>query len=140
MTTNKIVETESSVEAFIATVDNLQQREDCAILVEMMSRVVGSPAKMWGNSLIGFGRYHYKYDSGREGDFFLSGFAPRKGKLSVHVVAGFSNYAKEVNKLGKHQTTVSCLYIKSLAVIDIAILESIVEDSVRATRAHYGAI
>ncbi|MFK7863138.1 MAG: DUF1801 domain-containing protein [Pseudohongiellaceae bacterium] len=137
MPVNKIIESDAPVNEFLARLDSEQQRDDCEFLVEMMSRVVGSPAKMWGDSLIGFGSYHYKYDSGREGDFFLTGFAPRKGKLSIHVVAGFKNYAKELAQLGKHKTTVSCLYIKSLAGIDTCVLESMVASSVREIRRIY---
>lgn len=137
MSANKIVETNASVAEFLRSLDDPQQRADSDVLIELMTRIVGRPAKMWGSSIVGFGQYHYKYASGREGDFFLSGFAPRKGKLSIHVIAGFERYGKQLEQLGKHKTTVSCLYIKSLAAINITVLESIISDSVETTRKLY---
>lgn len=134
---NKIIETDASVDSFLESLSDPQQRADSDLLIKLMSRIVGSPAKMWGSNMIGFGQYHYKYDSGREGDFFLSGFAPRKGKLSIHVIAGFDRYSEELALLGKHKTSVSCLYIKCLAAIDILVLESIISDSVEFTRKLY---
>ena len=95
-----------------------------------MKEVTGSRPKMWGDSIVGFGSCHYKYASGREGDWFVAGFSPRKANLTLYIMAGFSRYKELLAKLGRHKTGKSCLYIKRLADIDLAILRQLVEDSV----------
>jgi hypothetical protein len=88
---------------------------------------------MWGSSIIGFGSYHYKYESGREGDWFLTGFSPRKQNLTLYIMAGFAQYDELMKKLGKYKTGKSCLYVKSLADIDLATLKTLIQQSVKHT-------
>lgn len=136
MATNKTVETEASVDAYLATVDE-KKRADSVALRTLMERASGEPAKMWGAALVGFGRYHYRYDSGREGDFMLTGFAPRKQQFTVHIMPGFEPYQDHLSRLGKHKTARSCLYFTRLANIDVDVLEEIVADSVVRMRKAY---
>ena len=137
MSSNKTVETDASVENFINAVDNEQKRQDSWDLVALMSKITGAPAKMWGKSLVGFGQYHYKYASGREGDFFLTGFSPRKTALTIYVMPGFADYEKQMARLGPHKTGKSCLYLKNLDVVDREVLEEMINDSVKVMRERY---
>jgi len=115
---------------FIASVEPEPRRADAEVLLEMFSRVTGLKPKMWGPAMIGFGRYHYKYESGREGDFMLTGFSPRKAKLVMYIMPGyrFGEMQERLAKLGKHKLGKSCLYINKLADVDLAVLEDIVRD------------
>ena len=97
---NKTKETEASVDTFLANIKDDQKKADCLVLKSMMSRITDSPAKMWGASLVGFGTYHYKYDSGREGDFMKVGFSPRAQNVTVYIIAGFDRYGALMSKLG----------------------------------------
>ncbi len=119
-----------SVTAFLKSVDE-KRREDCQMLLTLMKRVTGKKPSMWGDGIVGFGEYHYKYKSGREGDWFVTGFSPRKQNISVYIMPGFSKYKSTLNKLGKHKTSVSCLYIKKLTDVDIKQLERLVTQSVK---------
>lgn len=134
---NKTVETEASVEDFLASVENEQKRADSREVLEMMSSITGHQPKMWGSSLVGFGTYHYRYASGREGDFFLTGFSPRKQALTVYIMPGFSDYSKLLDKLGKFKTGKSCLYIKKLDDIDRSLLRELIEKGVEYMRQNY---
>ena len=96
-----------------------------------MKRAVGAEPKMWGPSIVGFGHYHYKYASGRENDWFLAGFSPRKQDLTLYIMAGFDRYDALMTKLGKHKTGKSCLYLKRLADVDVAVLEELISASVK---------
>lgn len=98
-------------------------------LLELMGRIAQKPAVMWGGSIIGFGDWHYKYESGREGDFFVIGFSPRKQQISLYLMTGFKKYDELLAKLGKHKTGKSCLYIKRLSDVDLAVLESLLQES-----------
>lgn len=138
MAGNKTTETGADVDAFLETIEDAQKKADSVALRDMMERISGEPAKMWGPSIVGFGRYQYKYDSGREGEFMLTGFAPRKGNLSVYVMPGFDRYGEELARLGKHKTAKSCLSIKKLEDIDTGVLGEIVADSVAVMRERYG--
>lgn len=135
----KTTKNNASVDAFLDTVDNEQRRHDCRQIVAMMQRVTREPPAMWGPSIIGFGSYHYKYDSGREGDFFLTGVAPRKQALTVYIMPGFSSYDSLMAKLGKHKTGRSCLYIKKLDDVDLGVLEELIAMSVAWMREKYDA-
>jgi len=137
MSSNKTTETGASVEDFIHTVGDEQKRRDSLELVEMMRRVTGHEAKMWGNSLVGFGRYRYRYESGREGEFFLTGFSPRKTALTVYIMPGFERYQNLMEQLGPHKTGKSCLYLKNLDAIDREVLEKMLRDSVAQMREKY---
>ena len=135
--TNKTQPTELDPATFVASVEHPVRRQDAEILLAMMTRVTGCPAKMWGPSMIGFGRYHYRYDSGREGDFMLTGFSPRKATLVVYVLPGYDDIGDQLALLGKHKLGKSCLYINKLADVDIAVLERIIADGVVRMRAAY---
>ncbi len=129
MAENKTQPSEQSVEQFLHSVENKQKRDDCFQLVELMEDVVGEKATMWGSSIVGFGTYHYKYASGREGDFMLTGFAPRKTALTLYIMAGFEHYDELMAKLGKYKTGKSCLYVKKLDDIDLDVLRELVKQS-----------
>ena len=129
MSENKIKQTENSVEDFLNSIENEQRKKDAFEVVEVMKSITGLTPKMWGDSIVGFGSYHYKYASGREGDFLMTGFAPRKSNLSIYIIDGFEKYADLLEKLGKHKTSVSYLYITKLDKIDTEVLEEIITKS-----------
>ena len=133
----KTTPTDASVDAYIDAVEDAQKREDCRAVAAMMTEATGAPARMWGSSIVGFGSYHYRYASGREGDFMETGFAARKRALTLYVMAGFSEYGDLLAKLGKHKTGKSCLYVKRLADVDQDVLREMVERSVAWIRARY---
>lgn len=137
MAENKTKQTKANVEKFIDSVKDKSISKDCLTLVKLMKAVTKEEPKMWGNSIVGFGNYHYKYASGREGDFFLTGFSPRKQNLTIYIMSGFKNYEALMKKLGKHKTSVSCLYVKSLDDINIEILKKLVNESVRYMKKLY---
>lgn len=120
-----------SVESFLDKVADAQQREDSFKVLAMMKEITGLKPKMWGPSIIGFGEYHYKYASGHEGDCCLTGFSPRKGSLSLYIMPGFERYTHLLKRLGKHKTGKSCLYVKRLADIDVAVLREMIETGLR---------
>ena len=125
------------VEAYLASVDHAGRREDAWVLLEMMQAATGEPPRMWGSSIVGFGSYHYVYESGREGDHCLVGFAPRKANMVVYIMPGFKPYGALLAKLGKHKTGSSCLYLGRLSGIDIRVLERLVKKSVADMRKKY---
>ncbi|MEM7033633.1 MAG: DUF1801 domain-containing protein [Chloroflexota bacterium] len=125
----KTQKNDASVEAFLNNVENEQKRADCFTILKLMQTVIGEAPKMWGTSIVGFGSYHYKYASGREGEWFLTGFAPRKQNLTLYIMAGFDNYDILMSQLGKHSTGKSCLYIKKLEDVDMAVLEDLIRQS-----------
>ena len=137
MSKMKTTPTQASVDAFIEAVEDEQKRADSRAIATMMSAATGAPAQMWGTSIVGFGRYHYRYASGREGDFMIAGFSPRKRALTLYIMAGFSEYDALLALLGKHTIGKSCLYIKRLADVDQAVLREIVERSVHYIREKY---
>lgn len=122
---NKTKATEVSVDAFIASVADADQRTDAEKIRAMMEQLSDEPATMWGPSIIGFGSYHYKYESGREGDMCRIGFSPRKGQTVLYLIDGFEGQSDLMARLGKHKTGKSCLYIKRLSDIDEAVLEEL---------------
>ncbi|MEM7100901.1 MAG: DUF1801 domain-containing protein [Pseudomonadota bacterium] len=134
---NKTQPTNAAVEDYLANIDHVGRREDAWILLKMLSEVSGEPAKMWGPSIIGFGQYHYVYESGREGDSFLVGFAPRKANMVVYVMPGFGDYQNLLAKLGKYKTGSSCLYLGRLDKVDLKVLRSLVDKSVKHMRKKY---
>ena len=137
MATNKTQPTDVDPAAYIASVEHPVRRSDAETLLDMMTRVTGYPAKMWGPSIIGFGRYHYRYDSGREGEFLITGFSPRKANLVVYILPGYDDISEQLGRLGKHRVGKSCLYINKLADVDLAVLEEIVTDAVQRMRRGY---
>ena len=135
--TNKAVATKASVVSFLAGIEDDARQKDCRELAAMMREATGEQPRMWGASMVGFGAYHYVYDSGREGDSFLVGFAPRKSDLTIYIVPGFAMFGELLAKLGKHKTAKSCLYIKRLDDIDRGVLREIVVASAADMRARY---
>jgi hypothetical protein len=134
----KTVPSSRDVKEFLDGVADERRRAECRAVMAMMREVTGEEPRLWGASMIGFGRYHYRYESGREGDWFLTGVAPRKGALTVYIMAGFDRYEELMARLGKHTTGKSCLYIKRLEDIDSDVLRELVDRSVRHTAATYG--
>lgn len=129
--------TEANVNNYINQLDNDQQRADCKTLLKLMEKIIKSKAVLWGDSLIGFGEYHYHYKSGQEGDWPLTGFAARKTNLTVYIMQGFEPYSKLLKSLGKTKHTKSCLHIKKLADVDLALLEELIKKSVDYMHATY---
>ena len=133
MTKNEIktTVTQADVITFIEAVTHERQRTDAYKILEMMSLLSGQPPKLWGPSIIGFGQYHYKYDSGREGDAARIAFSPRKGNMVLYIADGFAGHADLLTQLGKHKTGKSCLYIKRLTNIDEAVLKKLCAKSLQ---------
>lgn len=137
MSKNKTQPTHADVHAFLDGVADEQKRADSYRLLEIMEEITGEPPVMWGSSIVGFGKYHYRYESGREGDFFLAGFSPRKQALTLYIMAGFSRYDELMARLGKYKTGKSCLYIKRLADVDEEVLRTLIAESVAWMRQKY---
>lgn len=134
MAENKTKATDNSVQAFLAGVEDERKREDSFALLQLMEDVTGEEARMWGDTIVGFGSYHYKYASGREGDAMLAGFSPRKQALTLYIMAGFDEYDSLLDKLGKYKTGKACLYVKKLDDVDTDVLKELVERSVTHMR------
>ena len=125
------------VQSFLESIEDEQRKADCSALVEMMQRITGHQPRLWNNSIIGFGSYHYKYESGREGDWFLTGCSPRKQHLSVYIIGGLSHHEEKLEKLGQYKRSKACLYIRALSDVKRDVLEEIISASVRITRETY---
>lgn len=138
MAENKTQPTGQSVESFINALEDQQKTADSYSLIELMKDVTGCEPKMWGPSIIGFDQYHYKYESGREGNFLKVGFSPRKRELSIYLMCSFDKNEELMKKLGKHRTGKSCLYVKKLKDIDMDVLKELVEESVKFVEEKYG--
>jgi len=123
---------DGSVIAFLDSVEDEKKRKDSYFILDLMKKITGQEPKMWGSSIIGFGSYHYKYASGQEGDWPITGFSPRKQNLTLYIMDGFDKYEGEMKHLGKYKTGKSCLYIKKIEDIDLVVLESIIKKSVRS--------
>ena len=132
----KTKENDASVDAFLGSVQDERKREDSKRLRKLFEEITGDPAKMWGSSIVGFGTYHYKYESGREGDWMVAGFSPRKDSLTLYLMDSydFSGHKELLEKLGKHKTGKSCLYIKSLADVDEKVLKELITKSVKRVK------
>ena len=133
MAENKTKQTKVSAVKYIAALENEQRRKDGRELLTLMQQITGEPAKMWGPSIIGFGKYHYRYDSGHEGDIMIAGFSPRKASLVVYLGAIQEQQAL-LAKLGKHKASKGCLYINKLDDVDRSVLRKLIEVSVARTR------
>lgn len=131
MAQNKTQPTAIPVDAFLAEVEPDRKREEAAELNALFRRVTGWQPRMWGASIIGYGQYHYRYDSGREGDFLATGFSPRKAKHSIYILPGYTDYGAILARLGKHGHGKSCLYVNKLADIDLDVLGELIEAGVR---------
>ena len=121
---------DGDVHAFINNIPNEKKRQDAFIILKLMQEATNAEPNMWGDSIVGFGSYHYKYASGREGDWFLTGFSPRKQNLTLYIMPGFEKYKVILNKLGKYSTGKSCLYIKKIEDVDLDVLKELIEKSV----------
>jgi hypothetical protein len=128
---------DASVSGFLEAIADEAKRHDSQELLEMMKKATGSQPRMWGTSIVGFGSYHYRYASGREGEFMLCGFSPRKASISIYIMPGFRNYDSQLNKLGKHKTGKSCLYINRLEQVDREVLQELITESVAEMRSKY---
>ena len=128
---------DASVEAFIDAVEHPRRREDARILLELMRRVTGEDPVMWGAAIVGFGRYHYRYASGQEGDWPIVGFSPRRQNLSIYIMPGFEAYGDLLSRLGKHKTGKSCLYVNKLADVDVDVLEALVRATAEEMKRRY---
>lgn len=135
MAENKTRKTGARVEDFLESIENPRRREDGHAILAMMRQITGLEPEMWGPSIIGFGDYHYKYDSGREGDFFLTGFSPRKQNLTLYIMGGLEGHEGLLGKLGKHRTGAACLYINKLADVDVDVLRDLIRISFENSRA-----
>ena len=136
MAENKTQRTVASVGEFLTFVENKRRREDGFMVLEMMKEITGLEPEMWGPSIIGFGSYHYKYESGREGDIFLTGFSPRKQSLSLYIMDGFDGCDDLLTKLGKHRKGASCLYINKLADVNMDVLRELVQRSFKHSKSN----
>ncbi|MBD3270831.1 DUF1801 domain-containing protein [Candidatus Peregrinibacteria bacterium] len=133
----KTKQNDESVINFLESIEPKTKQADGYKLLKFFEEITGLKAKKWGNSIIGFGKYHYKYQSGQEGDWMLTGFSPRKQRISIYIMPGFSNYKKELSALGKHKHSVSCLYINKLSDIDLNVLKTIILKSIEEMKAKY---
>lgn len=137
MAENKTQPTRASVAAFLASVPDKKRRDDSRVVAALMEKATKAPARMWGPSIVGFGSYHYKYASGREGDAPLTGFSPRKGALTLYILGGFDTYDTLMRQLGKCKTGTACMYLKSLDDVDLKVLQKLITASVRHMRRLY---
>lgn len=128
----KIKPGEQSAVVFVAELPDAQRRTDCLRLIELMSAATGCQPVMWGGSIVGFGKYRYRYESGREGLWPVIGFSPRKNDLTLYITPGFEQFDDLMQKLGKYKTGKSCLYLKRLADVDQQVLEQLIEASIKA--------
>ena len=136
MAETKTKPTAVSVDAFIADVEDERKRDDSRVLVKLMSKATGAKARMWGPTIVGFGTYHYKYDSGHEGDSCIAGFSPRKAAISIYL-AEFPARDALLAKLGRHKMGKACLYVKKLDDIDMDVLKQLVETSITYVKKQY---
>ena len=125
---------EASVTDFLNSVEDDQKRKDSFEILKLMKQASKAEAKMWGGSIVGFGSYHYKGASGREGDWMMIGFSPRKQNLTLYIMPGFEGYPDLMKKLGKYSTGKSCLYIKRLGDVDVKVLKELIAESFKAMK------
>lgn len=137
MAENKTRQTKASVDKFISAINEKNIREDCYTIIKLMQSVTKEEPKMWGPSIIGFGSYHYKYASGREGNMCITGFSPRKQNLTIYLMPGFEKQKAQLEKLGKLKTSKTCLYIKSLKDVEVKVLKEMINRSVNEMKKLY---
>ncbi len=129
--------TKANVSQFLKGIEDEQKRRDAREVLALMKEITGKRPKLWGTSIVGFGTYHYKYQSGREGDWPVTGFSPRKQNLTIYIMPGFSRYPSLMKKLGKYKTGKSCLYLKKLEDVDLKVLRQLVSQSVKDMKKMY---
>jgi hypothetical protein len=139
MTENKTKANGASVRAYLDAIPDAARRQDCEAIAALMTRVTGAPPMMWGDSIVGFDSYHYRYDSGREGDAPLLGFSSRKGDISIYLSCGDAELEALRERLGRHKMGKACLYLRRLDDVDATVLEQMAAHSAAATRARYAA-
>ena len=127
--------TDKNVAAFLEAITDRSRRTDCYTVLDMMKRVTGAEPRIWGTGVVGFGDYHYKYESGREGDWFVAGFASRKSALTLYITAGVERFPKVLAKLGKHKAAKGCISIKKLDDVNLSVLEDLLKKSVDQIKA-----
>ena len=137
MSDNKTQPTETDVRGFLEAVEHPTRRADGLRLAEIFREVTGYTPVMWGPSIVGYGRYHYRYASGREGDFLATGFSPRKANLSIYIMPGYADFGEMLGRLGKHKKGKSCLYINKLADIDEDVLRELIAAGLRDLATHW---
>lgn len=137
MAENKTKQTNASVDKFINSLKDETEREDCYKIIKIMKSITKEEPKMWGPSIIGFGTYHYKYASGREGDMCITGFSPRKQNITIYLMPSIEKQKTLLEKLGKFKTSKVCLYIKSLKDVDVKILKEMIANSVKEMKKMY---
>ena len=137
MKENKTQKTNDNVTLFLSSIEEEQKRNDCLSLLKMMQEITQAPPNMWGTSIVGFGEYHYKYKSGREGDWFVTGFAPRKQALTLYLMCDLSHDGLDFNDLGKYKKGKGCLYVKRLSDVNTAVLKRIIKDSIKIIEKKY---
>lgn len=130
----KTVPTKFSVDKFLKGIKDEEKREDCFEILKIMEKATKAKAKMWGSAIVGFGDYHYVYESGREGDWFITGFSPRKQNLTLYMMGGFNQFEDLMKKLGKYSLGKGCLYINKLDDVDTKVLKEIITKSVKAAK------
>ncbi|MCC2973211.1 DUF1801 domain-containing protein [Massilia sp. IC2-476] len=140
MAENKTKANGASVRAYLDAIPDAGRRADCEALAALMERVTGKPPVMWGDSIVGFDSYHYRYDSGREGDAPLAGFSSRKGDISLYLSCGEPELEELLGRLGRHKMGKACLYLRRLDDVDLNVLEQLVAQSATATRARYPGV
>jgi hypothetical protein len=138
MADNKTKATKASVATYLAAIDDPERRRDCEVIAKLITKITKEQPKMWGPSIVGYGSYHYKYDSGREGDMCRTGFSSRKPAISVYLVASFAGQEKLLAKLGKYKMGKSCLYIRRLSDVDLKVLEQLIVGSLAELKSRYG--
>jgi len=126
--------TKASVKEFLNQITDKERRDDCFTVAKIMEEITGEKPTMWGPSIVGFGTWHYKYASGRQGDWPVTGFSPRKKDLTLYLMMGFHKHAELMQKLGKHSTGKSCLYIKRLSDIHVPTLKKLIKTSLKELR------
>lgn len=137
MPANKTTKNQDDVSDFLASIAHEKRRTDAGVVLDIMKEITGLEPAMWGKTLIGFDTYHYKYESGREGDSFMLGCSPRKQNLVIYIVNGFSQYGDYLARLGKHKSSVSCLYINKLDDVDMDVLTELMTRSYKDMQAKY---
>jgi hypothetical protein len=128
----KTKKNDASVEDFLNGIEDEKRRQDCFAVLKLMKKITKQKPKMWGTGIVGFGDYYYKYKSGCEGDWFVTGFSSRKQNLTLYIMSGFAKYGELMSKLGKYKIGSSCLYIKRLEDINQDVLKELIEQSVKA--------
>lgn len=140
MAENKTVPTELSVEDYLNAIEHPQRKADCIAIHDLMKKLTGKKPRMWGKTMVGFGTYHYKYESGREGNMLAVGFSNRKQAITLYIMGGFTKHAELLSKIGPYKNGKSCFYIKKLSDMDIDVLSTLILESLKAVETKYTII